>query len=179
MRKPSTTKFFTTPPFNPLLLLTQPSQHACTTPLTSVSSPSTPSLLLSVRLCSPHPKYSTGKDLGNAQAIRLHSGLVPVFELPPLPPAEEPLGSWYSANAEGFHSVLDALAERRSAGVRDVLGMKERGKKAIWWPFTQHDEVTDADVTVLDSAYGDYFCSAEVEEGQGSDVSVALERRLR
>lgn len=101
---------------------------------------------------------------------------MPVFELPPLPSTEKPLDSWYSANTEGFRSILEALTQRRAAGVRDVLGMKERGKKAIWWPFTQHDELADADVTVLDSAYGDYFCSAEVEGTQGSDVGVGVGR---
>lgn len=53
-----------------------------------------------------------------------------------------------------------------------MLGMKERGQKALWWPFTQHDDVGEGDITVLDSAYGDYFCTLEVEESTGKGGQV-------
>lgn len=115
------------------------------------------------------------KDLGNAQAVARHAGSVPVFELPPIPSPDKPLDSWYADNTEDFQKILGGLSERRAAGVRDVLGMEERGRKTIWWPFTQHDSLGDGEVTLLDSAYGDYFCTAEVEkEGEGGEVCVRM-----
>lgn len=95
-----------------------------------------------------------------------HTGSIPVFELPALPPSEQPLDPWYHANVRRFEALLGLLAERRAAEVRYLAGMTERGRKALWWPFTQHDSVSEGDVTLLDSAYGDYFCAAEVEEAK-------------
>lgn len=119
-----------------------------------------------------HPRrLATRKDksLGNTQAISHHAGPIPVFELPALPPADQPLDTWYDANAESFENLLGSLAARRAAGARELAGMKMRGRKALWWPFTQHDLLSDEDVNILDSAYGDYFCMAQVE-GSGEEV---------
>ncbi|CAM9536742.1 unnamed protein product [Pylaiella littoralis] len=106
--------------------------------------------------------------LGNADALSSHASSIPVFELPALPPPELPLEPWYDADAtaRGFQGLLDGLAERRVAGVVRLAGMKARGHRALWWPFTQHDDLSKGKVNLLDSAYGDYFCVADVEEGQ-------------
>lgn len=122
----------------------------------------------------PRCKSEKEEDLGNAQAVRRHARQIPVYELPRLPPSDKPLYAWYAASTKDFKILLEGLAERRRKEVKDALGMKERGKKAIWWPFTQHDEVADAEITVLDSAYGDYFCCTEVEGGGGANVSQGL-----
>lgn len=51
--------------------------------------------------------------------------------------------------------------------------MKERGRRSLWWPFTQHDDVAADDITVLDSAYGDYYCAVDVKNRDGEKVSMA------
>lgn len=121
-----------------------------------------------------------GEDLGNADAVSHHAGSIPVFELPPLPPSDQPLGPWYDANAQRFGSVLGRLAERRAEGVANVASMEARGRKALWWPFTQHDDLAEGKVNLIDSAYGDYLCKATVEkeggEGEGEGGEVRGER---
>lgn len=64
------------------------------------------------------------------------------------------------------------LEGRRASELVDATSMIERGRKALWWPFTQHDDVQASDVTVVDSAYGDYFCISEVETTDGGEVSL-------
>lgn len=117
----------------------------------------------------PSPPPPKDEHLGNADALSRHAGPIPVFELPALPPPELPLEPWYreEAIARGFQSLLGGLAERRAAGAEELAGMKARGRKALWWPFTQHDDLSDGKVNVLDSAYGDYYCVADAEVVEG------------
>lgn len=96
-----------------------------------------------------------------------------------MPPPDEPLTAWYDTNAEGFSTLLHRLAETRAAAANDVAGMEARGRKAIWWPFTQHDNLGQGKVNLLDSAYGDYFCAAEVERGSDSRAGGEDEVKLR
>lgn len=51
--------------------------------------------------------------------------------------------------------------------------MEARARKTIWWPFTQHDSLGQGSVSVIDSAFGDYFCMAEVVKGSGSSTDGA------
>ena len=92
-----------------------------------------------------------------------------MFELPALPPAESPLKPWYDDDAtrRAFRGLLSGLEERRAADAARLAGMKARGRAALWWPFTQHDHLTEGKINLLDSAYGDYFCVADVEGGAG------------
>ncbi|CAM9921064.1 unnamed protein product, partial [Ectocarpus sp. 12 AP-2014] len=107
--------------------------------------------------------------LGNADAVSRHAGPIPVFELPALPPRDVPLEPWYDddATARGFQTLLGGLSERRVAEAARLAGMKARGHRALWWPFTQHDQLSEGKVNLLDSAYGDYYCVADVDEGGG------------
>ena len=57
--------------------------------------------------------------------------------------------------------------------------MEARARKAIWWPFTQHDSLGEGGVNLLDSAYGEYFCTAEVERSSTSTDVVGSEVRGR
>eukprot|EP00752_Nemacystus_decipiens_P005181 g4701.t1 len=114
--------------------------------------------------------FAQDQHLGNADAVSRHAGSIPVFELPALPPAELPLGPWYDDDAteRAFGDLLRGLAERRVADADRLAGMKARGREALWWPFTQHDDLSESKVNLLDSAYGDYFCMADVDsEGGG------------
>ncbi|CAN0035261.1 unnamed protein product, partial [Ectocarpus sp. 4 AP-2014] len=109
------------------------------------------------------------ENLGNADAVSRHAGPIPVFELPALPPRDVPLEPWYDddATARGFQTLLGGLSERRVTEAAHLAGMKARGHRALWWPFTQHDQLSEGKVNLLDSAYGDYYCVADVDEGGG------------
>ncbi|CAM9640842.1 unnamed protein product, partial [Ascophyllum nodosum] len=117
-------------------------------------------------------------DLGNAAAVSCHTGSIPVFELPAIPPSDEPLHPWYAANAQSLQTLLGGLTEARAAGLRDLVGMEARARKAIWWPFTQHDSLGEGGVNLLDSAHGEYFCTAEVERSSTSTDARVTHRAL-
>lgn len=69
--------------------------------------------------------------------------------------------------------LLSSLIEMRAARVKDVVGMEARARKTIWWPFTQHDNLGEGSVSVIDSAFGDYFCMADVVKDSGSSTGGA------
>lgn len=117
--------------------------------------------------------------LGNADAVSRHAGPIPVFELPALPPADLPLEPWYDKEAtrRSFGDLLGGLAGRRVADAASLAGMKARGRRALWWPFTQHDDLNEGKINLLDSAYGDYYCVADVEEGGGGGGEVGEKGR--
>lgn len=65
------------------------------------------------------------------------------------------LASNTESNILGY--VLDHLDDAHARRVQDIQSMPERALQNIWWPFVQHTHVTKKDVTVIDSAHGDFF----------------------
>ncbi len=61
----------------------------------------------------------------------------------------------------GHHSdVADfsaALLHKHNARVQRLDDMAEQAHRKIWYPFTQHKSLSPASITVIDSAYRDYF----------------------
>lgn len=61
-------------------------------------------------------------------------------------------------SADGVYGVVRHLRERHAARIRELGSMAQRTRDTCWWPFTQHQLTrTNAEVNVIDSAYGDFF----------------------
>ncbi|EAU85590.2 onanonoxo-7-onima-8-eninoihtemlysoneda [Coprinopsis cinerea okayama7 len=68
-----------------------------------------------------------------------------------------------SSNEENSISrLVDYLDARHAIRVQELESMPGRTLNSIWWPFVQHGTVRGKqDVTVIDSAYKDYFSVAQ------------------
>ena len=62
----------------------------------------------------------------------------------------------------GMFSVIDHLDECYEKRLHELETMPRRTLDAIWWPFVQHGLLQDEkDITVIDSAYSDFFSTFE------------------
>lgn len=52
--------------------------------------------------------------------------------------------------------------------------MAQTAHKQIWWPFTQHQNISPESITTIDSAYGDYFQTYRSPDQQRSKVLKAI-----
>jgi bifunctional dethiobiotin synthetase / adenosylmethionine---8-amino-7-oxononanoate aminotransferase len=71
----------------------------------------------------------------------------------------EAMMSYYESmvHRDDISSLLEALNLREQARIDNMQSMADRTCETIWYPFTQHQGITAKDITVIDSAYGDYF----------------------
>jgi dethiobiotin synthetase/adenosylmethionine--8-amino-7-oxononanoate aminotransferase len=108
--------------------------------------------------------------LSNADAVRQHLPPgTPLVALPALPaPADgalqgvAPDGSlpphvlhWLRACEPQFAALAATLRRAHAQRVADLAAAPARARATLWWPFTQHDDVRDEDVTVIDARSGD------------------------
>jgi bifunctional dethiobiotin synthetase / adenosylmethionine---8-amino-7-oxononanoate aminotransferase len=57
-----------------------------------------------------------------------------------------------------LHEVVDHLDACHTRRVEELESMPRRTLDTVWWPFVQHGLVkSEQDITVIDSAYGDFF----------------------
>lgn len=71
----------------------------------------------------------------------------------------------------GVSNLVDLLDVRHAVRVQELESMPQRTLDTIWWPFVQHGTVKGPeDVTVIDSAYGDFFSTAH--PGQDNSQSI-------
>ena len=75
--------------------------------------------------------------------------------------------NYYSAlvpesKENGIFTVIDHLGECHEKRLHELERMPRRTLDTIWWPFVQHGLVKDEkDITVIDSAYSDFFSTYE------------------
>lgn len=72
----------------------------------------------------------------------------------------EAMKRYYAAHGtEGntTKTVLERLDQRHDERVASLESMASRAHRNIWWPFTQQSLLQPKDITVIDSAHGDYF----------------------
>ena len=105
--------------------------------------------------------------LNNADAVRAHlpSGTL-LMALPALPTAlgapESPtfgvpthVAQWLDDCAPQFRELASALQQAHERRTAAFAAMPSQARAKLWWPFTQHDDVRDEDVTVVDGRSGD------------------------
>jgi bifunctional dethiobiotin synthetase / adenosylmethionine---8-amino-7-oxononanoate aminotransferase len=115
------------------------------------------------------------------------SNPVPVFSIPPPPPklanASENFSStdaYYSSivppSKDGpIFDVLRNLDSAHTKRISELDSMAQRTLDTIWWPFVQHGLFKERkDVTVIDSAYSDFFTTYGSSSPSSSDASRSL-----
>ncbi|PKA50617.1 Bifunctional dethiobiotin synthetase/7,8-diamino-pelargonic acid aminotransferase, mitochondrial [Apostasia shenzhenica] len=106
------------------------------------------------------------EDHGLLNEVSLLSNLrnrVPVLALPPVP--EDPLDNlidWFGKSSKVFSSLQEILLSHHTTRIKRLHEMRKKGGDIFWWPFTQHELVTDENVTVIDSRCGENFAIHKV-----------------
>lgn len=107
--------------------------------------------------------------------FRDHHGEVWVTGAPEPPPrlenqAEDVTATkrYYHATAgsEATRGVLRHLDERHKKRIESLESMAAEASSSIWYPFTQQALLKPKDITVIDSAHGDYFQTLVPKPGQ-------------
>ncbi|KAF9000638.1 pyridoxal phosphate-dependent transferase [Cyathus striatus] len=63
-----------------------------------------------------------------------------------------------STETDGLSDIVNHLDDCHSRRLNNLETMPKRTLDTIWWPFVQHKTIEgEKDVTVIDSAYGDFF----------------------
>lgn len=91
---------------------------------------------------------------------------IPTVALPPPPPRrdalhedEQAMNEYYevTSNIDVVLQVIGSSAARHQARIEDLESMAERAHEKIWYPFTQHQDLSSASIMTIDSAYKDDF----------------------
>ncbi|KAM0512913.1 hypothetical protein ACHAPE_008416 [Trichoderma viride] len=66
---------------------------------------------------------------------------------------------YYEEQSQGKNTgdVVSHLDKRHEQRIASLDSMATQALEKIWYPFTQHSLLTPKDITVIDSAHGDYF----------------------
>ncbi|EED19022.1 onanonoxo-7-onima-8-eninoihtemlysoneda [Talaromyces stipitatus ATCC 10500] len=84
--------------------------------------------------------------------------------------------AYYESLARGLDldSFLQKMEQKCERRIENLENMAARANEAIWYPFTQHQGVRPRDITVIESAYGDYFqtykASADIDQDKDDNV---------
>lgn len=79
----------------------------------------------------------------------------------------------------GINAVIDHLDQCHIKRLDELASMPRRTLDTVWWPFIQHGLVkTEKDVTVIDSAYSDFFSvyrpQEDTSEAQSTTTSLLV-----
>lgn len=99
-------------------------------------------------LYGPPPTKNVDTAADREAMMRFYQGLV----------RGNPQSSSAEENKGGVYQVVSYLRQQHSKRIQELSTMAQRTRDTCWWPFTQHQLTrTNAEVNVIDSAYGDFF----------------------
>jgi dethiobiotin synthetase/adenosylmethionine--8-amino-7-oxononanoate aminotransferase len=85
----------------------------------------------------------------------------------PLPPPrgqteeedQEMMSEYYEKmnKSDKVEEAINALSEKHTKRIENLEGMSTRANEKIWYPFTQHRDVSPKSIMTIDSAHGDFF----------------------
>lgn len=91
---------------------------------------------------------------------------VPSLSLPPPPPRgqteeedQEMMSEYYEkmSKLDKVDEAIYSLSEKHTERLKNLEGMSVRAHSKIWYPFTQHRDVSPQNIMAIDSASGDFF----------------------
>lgn len=118
------------------------------------------------------------RSLASSNAYALNAPAPKVFSLSPLPD-QQMLHGWYKENEATFSNLYRHVDQSVTHEWERLALMASEGSRVVWWPFTQHGNVDQNDVTVIESAHGDRFRVLDTQnhpkpQSQSSSDSAAL-----
>ncbi|KAK9327947.1 pyridoxal phosphate-dependent transferase [Lipomyces starkeyi] len=84
----------------------------------------------------------------------------------PAPPEWQPDGGDFQrmsdyydtlSESEPMEHALSLLKANHESRIENLESMASRASSVIWYPFSQHQSISTATITTIDSAYGDHF----------------------
>lgn len=84
---------------------------------------------------------------------------------------EEAMAEYYSNVSKGSEilELLEKLSLKNAERIDRLESMAGRAHDVIWYPFTQHHGMKAKDITVIDSAYDDYFQTYKSDSDKTAD----------
>ncbi|KAF8861314.1 PLP-dependent transferase [Acephala macrosclerotiorum] len=91
---------------------------------------------------------------------------IPSLSLPPPPEKSETIEEDREVMAEYYEKMctldqvdetLENLIRKHNSRIQDLEEMSEKAHKTIWYPFTQHRDISPSTIMAIDSAHGDFF----------------------
>ena len=81
---------------------------------------------------------------------------------------QEAMAEYYDemAKHDAVEEILAELSEKHEKRIEDLEAMASRANKQIWYPFTQHKDVSEKTILTVDSAYGDFFQTRVRDESE-------------
>jgi dethiobiotin synthetase/adenosylmethionine--8-amino-7-oxononanoate aminotransferase len=109
---------------------------------------------------------TSGNAIANSNFEYLKTKLhpIPVASLPMPPPrsqGEEAMQLYYDTVAPHLQPIVQYLIDSHHSRIETLESYHKRANDVIWWPFTQHNDVSPKQVTVIDSAFGDEYTTNE------------------
>ncbi|KAJ9218851.1 hypothetical protein DTO027B5_8972 [Paecilomyces variotii] len=100
----------------------------------------------------------------------------PVEDADALARDQEALAAYYESVSKksDIQGLLDDLSTKNTQRVDRLSSMAERAHNFIWYPFTQHQGMTAKDISVIDSAYDDYFQTYKPDSAQASNAGAGV-----
>lgn len=99
---------------------------------------------------------------------------------PPPPPKihndaaadEEAMRAYYESHSSSDEvlEMLRHLESSHTVRISKLETMSEEAHKCIWYPFTQHQNLSPSSITTIDSAHGDFFQTFSPGEGEGDTL---------
>ncbi|PVH81257.1 onanonoxo-7-onima-8-eninoihtemlysoneda [Cadophora sp. DSE1049] len=100
----------------------------------------------------------------------------------PLPPPQgqtqeediEVMSEYYDkmSRLDQVDETISRLSEKHSSRIKNLEAMSARAHQQIWYPFTQHKDVSPETITAIDSASGDFFQTHSTSSSSSSEESI-------
>ncbi|KAH6668825.1 hypothetical protein B0J14DRAFT_151273 [Halenospora varia] len=87
------------------------------------------------------------------------------------------LESYYQYAVQGTRwlpDAIDYLMGKHEQRIEDLKSMPSRAEQSVWYPFTQHKDVSEQNIVAIDSAYGDFW---QTYKNQNQDGVVKSPKR--
>lgn len=112
------------------------------------------------------PQYLKGV-LGETKVISIPSSLPPPRGLDTdIRDELEMMDNYYFrlTDSGAFGEIQEIIDTNHAERVSTLDSIPERALSSVWYPFSQHREITRDTITTIDSAYGDFFATAKPNE---------------
>ncbi|KAI9836784.1 MAG: hypothetical protein M1819_000949 [Sarea resinae] len=80
---------------------------------------------------------------------------------------------------EEVEELISVLSTKHESRIQQLDSMATRASSHIWYPFTQHQGMTPASITTIDSAYGDHFQTYKNNTSETAETPVEDQSSIR